>query len=386
MTDQSPLRPPAPDGVRRSLILAGGGMRVSYQAGVIRALAEAGLGFDHVDGTSGGTMNAAMLLSGLDAVQMCERWRTLDPKQFVSFMPPRAYLDVPDLPALGDARGLIAGVFPHLGISIPAIRAASGVLGTFNVCNFTRKVNRVVPHQEMDLDFLVAGVSLPIFMPAVAKDGELYMDSVWIRDANPLEAIQRGADELWIVWCIGNSPTYRNGIFNQYVHMIELSANGRLIEDFEQIRAWNASIAAGEAIHGHRRPIRVHLIKPLHPLPLDPDYYLGRIDAATLIAKGYADAIRYLSNLPPDGILLQPEATAMTDAKPGLTFRETMSGGFSLSATDPLTGESSGAKTPMSMHASVEIDDVERFIKDPTHLGSLSGTIDYSPMASGIPS
>jgi predicted acylesterase/phospholipase RssA len=37
----------APDdkGPRRSLVLSGGGMRVSYQAGVIKALMEAGLRF-----------------------------------------------------------------------------------------------------------------------------------------------------------------------------------------------------------------------------------------------------------------------------------------------------------------------------------------------------
>ena len=61
---------------RRSLILAGGGMRVAYQAGVLRALHEAGLSFFHADGTSGGTINLAMLLSGLSPEEMSERWRT----------------------------------------------------------------------------------------------------------------------------------------------------------------------------------------------------------------------------------------------------------------------------------------------------------------------
>ena len=53
-----------PSTPRRSLVLAGGGMRVAYQAGVIRALAEAGVAFEHADGTSGGIINLAMLLSG----------------------------------------------------------------------------------------------------------------------------------------------------------------------------------------------------------------------------------------------------------------------------------------------------------------------------------
>ena len=50
---------------RRSLLLAGGGIRVAYQAGVLVALEEAGLRFHHADGTSGGTFNLAMLLSGV---------------------------------------------------------------------------------------------------------------------------------------------------------------------------------------------------------------------------------------------------------------------------------------------------------------------------------
>jgi len=73
---------PGDTGPRRSLILAGGGMRVAYQAGVLRALDEEGLRFFHGDGTSGGTINLAMLLSGLSAQEMCDRWRVLNVKDF----------------------------------------------------------------------------------------------------------------------------------------------------------------------------------------------------------------------------------------------------------------------------------------------------------------
>lgn len=72
---------------RRALVLAGGGMRVSYQAGVLLALAEQGLRFHHADGTSGGTLNLAMLLSGLSPQAMCERWRALPVDDFVSLLP-----------------------------------------------------------------------------------------------------------------------------------------------------------------------------------------------------------------------------------------------------------------------------------------------------------
>ena len=50
--------------MRRSLVLAGGGMRVAWQTGVVRALTEYGLDFQHIDGTSGGILTTGMLLSG----------------------------------------------------------------------------------------------------------------------------------------------------------------------------------------------------------------------------------------------------------------------------------------------------------------------------------
>ena len=41
---------------KRALILAGGGMRVAYQAGVMKAMQEEGLLFIHADGASGGIL------------------------------------------------------------------------------------------------------------------------------------------------------------------------------------------------------------------------------------------------------------------------------------------------------------------------------------------
>ena len=134
--------------------------------------------------------------------------------------------------------------------------------GTFNVCNYTRKTNVAIPHERVDVDYLVAGTSLPLFLPPVRKGDELYVDSVWIQDANLMEAVRRGADELWLVWCIGNTGEYRTGAFNQYVHMIELSANGALFAEFERIREINERIARGDAPYGQRQPIRLHVIKP----------------------------------------------------------------------------------------------------------------------------
>jgi predicted patatin/cPLA2 family phospholipase len=288
-------------------------MRVAYQAGVLLALEEEGLTFFHADGTSGGTMNLAMLLSGLSPAEMCERWRTLNVRDFVSFLRLKKYLGSLNWPAFGGAEGLKDKVYPHLGIDPGRIRAAQGIEGTFNVCDFAQKTNWAVPHREVDEDLLVAGVSLPMLMPAVERNGKSYLDAVWIKDANPSEAVRRGAEELWLVWCIGNTTRYRDGAFNQYVHMIEMSANGGLNEELAHLRAEL----------GSELPT-LHVIKPEYPLPLDPDFYLGRIDASALIAMGYRDAKRYLAS--PSPAEWGPSATKMRDQPPGAAFVEKVEG------------------------------------------------------------
>ncbi|MFB1480720.1 patatin-like phospholipase family protein [Corallococcus sp. RDP092CA] len=150
-------RASAAEAPRRSLVLAGGGMRVAWQAGVLRALTDARLSFAHADGTSGGILTLAMWLSGQSPAEMCERWRTLDVKDFVSLMPLDDYARPWSLTALGDAEGLSQRVFPHLGVEVDAIRANRERAGTFNVCDFARKTNEAVPHTDVDRDLLVAG-------------------------------------------------------------------------------------------------------------------------------------------------------------------------------------------------------------------------------------
>lgn len=304
----------------RSLILTGGGMRVAWQAGVMAALDEAGIEIDHVDGTSGGIINAAMLLSGRDPADMCERWITLDVRRFFSPARLRSYLRGPAAaPAFGDADGIVDHVFPHLGVDTDRIRATVTPTGSFNVCNFSDKTNEVIPHTEIDRDFLVAGISLPIAMPVVQKGGLSYTDSVWIKDANLLEALDRGATELWLAWCIGNTDRYGAGPLEQYVHMIEMSANGALFAELERIQEINAGRSRADEIV-------LHVIKPATPLPLDPIFFLGRIDAHTLCAMGYRDAKHYLTQMSEKGVALDHTVTKMEEPPLGVRFRETLQG------------------------------------------------------------
>jgi predicted patatin/cPLA2 family phospholipase len=358
------LAAPAGARPRRSLILAGGGMRVAYQAGVLRALEEEGLTFFHADGTSGGTINLAMLLSGHSPAEMCERWRTLNVREFVSLLPIRKYLRGLNWPAFGGASGITQHVYPHLGIDVDKIRAAQGIEGTFNVCNYSDKTNVAVPHREIDEELLVAGVSLPMMMPAVRRNGALYLDSVWIKDANPSEAVRRGCEEIWLVWCIGNTGVYRDGAFNQYVHMIELSANGGLFEELEHLR-----------IESGAGPPRLHVIKPEYPLPLDPDFYLGRISAGALLASGYRDAKRYLAARSEDGVPYDANATRMRDPVPGAAFADRLSGSATID----------GVAGALAVEVRVDLRDAERFLAGPDRTGELVGIVDADALGGSVP-
>lgn len=341
--------------MRRSLVLAGGGMRVAWQTGVVQALTEHGLTFDHVDGTSGGIMTTGMLLSGLAPRDMAARWSDLDVRDFTSPLPLTDYLRGPwALPATGDADGLVQKVFPHLGIDCPTIRE-SAVEGTFNVVDFVTKTCVAVPHTDVDPELLAAGMSLPLAMPPLRRDGKVWTDAVWVKDANVTEALRRGADEVWLVWCIGNSPYWGDGPLEQYVHMIEMSANGALFAELEAARQ------AG-------REFRLHVVRPRHPLPLDTEFYAGRISAATLIDTGYRDAWEYLEQAPADGIAKDASCTAMTEPPVGVRL------------TERLRGELDGADLTLTVTTELPLE--QPATPGPTRL---VGHVDHEPWGGRLP-
>ncbi|MBC3765345.1 patatin-like phospholipase family protein [Neptunicella marina] len=377
----------ADDKAKRALILPGGGLRLSYAAGVAKRLFEGGLTFEFMDGTSGGSLILAMLLSGLDIEEICQRWSSMQMAQTLA-LPSFSQIVADDgFIAAGSASAFRQNVFPHLGINFERLRQATGIKASFNVGNFATKCNQVFPHQHITEDHLVAGMSLPGVFPPVSINGELYMDSGFIQDANLLHTVKAGARELWVVWIMGNIPEYRTGLLNWYVQMLEVAANAALHKELLQIANINSRIAAGETVYGHTQPIRLHFIRPPHPLPLDSALYTGEICHADLIKQGYEDTTRYMLNTTQEGDPFDPAITKMTEQHPGIQFKETMSGGFALGTSDYKQGCDKGqwAGHVLAMHAQVDIDDIDQFVETGKHPGRLSGSIDFEPMGKGIP-
>lgn len=316
------MQPASDKNIKRSLILAGGGVRLAYHAGVLIALEEAGIAFDHVDGTSGGIFGTAMLASGVNPKEAAVRWRKLNLKGFMAAMPLRDYFSQDNLPGLGSADGIRKKIFPDLGIRPDAIKANTRFRATFNVCNFSKKTIECIDGKDINEDYLIAGMSLPVFMPALKINNDWYTDAVWIKDANITEAVRNGAEDVWLVWCIGNTATYLNGSFNQYVHMIEISANGGLFAEIEWLRSVNK-----DRLSEGLKPVTLRIIKPEYALPLDPDFLFNKINADTLINMGYADARKYLAadRKFTDNQSVS-DSTAMKTTDAGLHFRQQFKG------------------------------------------------------------
>jgi predicted acylesterase/phospholipase RssA len=367
---------------KRSLMLAGGGVKVAYQAGVLQVwLDEAGLTFDHADGASGGVFNLAMYCQGMTGKNIADHWRRfpvlrsigLNWAQLMRFYWSESLLTYDKF------RQLV--LRERWKLDWNKIKAAQR-LGTFNVYNFSRNKLDVVEHSEMSEDLLVACVTLPMwFAPATIK-GDRYIDAVYLTDANLMEAIRRGADELWIIWTVSRKAQWKGGFIDTYFQIIETTANGHLQRDLDRIEANNKAIVAGEAGE-FGRPIKVEILAAEVPL-----HYLINVaspDFTAAVEQGVADARAWCRER---GIHLTSDASGKGHELMALTFRETMQGPFALGATDPEEGRKKGLAggTSLALHGHIRLDAFDRFVNEPSHKGLLTGTVDFdsAPFAKGM--
>jgi predicted acylesterase/phospholipase RssA len=250
---------------RRSLMLAGGGVKIAFQAGVLQVwLDEAGLQFDHGDGASAACFNLAMWAQGMSGTRIADNWRRFRPISAVR-------VNWAQLLRPGRAASLLkldafrSKVFPAWGLDFAAIRAG-GRQATFNVYNFSRYELRPVPAEEMSEDLLVAAASLPVWFPPVRLGGEALIDAVFNTASNLEEAIRRGADELWVVWTTGQTGRWREGLVGNFFGIFEATTNDAYKRMLARIARNNEAVAAGGAGE-FGRPILVRELKAEVPLP-----------------------------------------------------------------------------------------------------------------------
>jgi predicted acylesterase/phospholipase RssA len=366
--------------MKRALILAGGGAKIGWASGALQVLLEeAGLRFDHYDATSGSVFNLGMLLSGRSAAHICEAWAELSPYEMLSFHPALWYLSPWKLPSLLTQRAVRDRIMPKWGIELHKIRECREVYGhpcsaTFNVLDFNQKRVKALSSTELDQDYFLAVDAVPGLVPPVVKSGTLYTDAMLLTDANLLGAVERGADELWVLWTAEDSQAWRGGFWNHLGHMFEACALGNLRRELDQIEAMNQRIARNEPRPGDR-PITVHLLAPDEPIAVDYMMWPRRHRMAEVIDSGRRWTRRYLEK---NGFLRpSPAKRTPKPGSQGLSFTETMKGYWTRGERDHERGLSLGehALNELEVTLTIDVDDMDEFIANPEHEASIRGVV-----------
>ncbi|MGH3853396.1 MAG: patatin-like phospholipase family protein [Pseudonocardiaceae bacterium] len=266
-----PLAPELDGSPRRALILAGGGLKVAFQAGVLQVwLDEAREGdkpleFMHADGASGGVFQLAMWCQGMSGHRIAENWRRTSPIHAALELNCRGWLRGRSLLAMRKFRTRV--LRDTWGLDWQRIRASSQS-ATFNVFDVSEQRLVTLPPAQMSEDALVAATSLPGWYPPVIIRDRTYIDGVFATDANLEAAIAAGANELWVIWTVSTAGRWRNGPVAQYFQVIEACANGALQRNLDRIARSNRAHEQGRPAQ-YPHPVRVvPLVQevPLHYL------------------------------------------------------------------------------------------------------------------------
>ena len=365
---------------RPALILAGGGLKVAFQAGVLQVwLDEAGLDFPIADGSSGGVFNLAMWCQGMSGTEIADTWRQTKPLDFFS-LNPRPWI------ALSSLDRFRRKVLPTWGLDWDRIRATER-RATFNVYNFSRQCLRQLDSSEMNEEWLTACVSLPVWFPPVEIDGDTYVDSVYATDANLETAIAAGANELWVIWTVSTHGRWRSRPISHYFQILENAAVWRLKDVLRRIDLSNERLAANE--HSEfREHIDVKMLRaevPLHYLLVfSADRLRDAVELGVLRARAWC---RDNGVTLPESLAAAEGTTPSPDDTTRLRFKETMAGTIGFGVQDPVDDARVGAATSTGLAArfTVRVAGVRRFLESPQHEARLEGSVVSDALGGTLP-
>lgn len=369
---------------KRALILAGGGIKVAFQAGVLQVwLDEAGLEFDLADGASGGTFNLAMWCQGMSGTQIADNWRQMKPIDGVA-LNYQQYLKLFYARSLFTLEKYKENVFPGWGLDWEKIRASNRA-ATFNVYNFSKHELEILTPSQMTEDWLCACVSLPMWFPPVVMNDQTYIDPVYLTDANLEEAIHRGADELWVIWTVSEQGQWHDGFVANYFQIIETSANGHYKRALQRIKENNEAVAQGKDGY-YGRHIEVKELKAEVPLHYLINFSQDRlIEAVNLGVKQAREWCRQ------NDISLKPNVEDLPlevyEAHTKLEFTEEMKGYVTMGETDYEAGFRKGKLegTKFMFHLTIKVDGVNRFVTNPAHEAAAVGYVNSDILGGKLP-
>ncbi len=261
----------------RALVLSGGGGLGAYQVGALNhILGLLEVHYDIVVGVSVGAINGlgvAMHQRGdevLAAEYLRDMWLALKTSDVVKphFLQPLALGWQPSTHSFKPLRKLLTE-----RVDMDRLRGSGKIYRAVGVDAVSGEF-RLWSEQD-DKDELIRGVlasaATPILHPPVVHGGELMYDG-GIRDVTPArQAIALGADEIDIILTqssnLGDWNPEPNRIWNTGLRVFEIMFRELVEGDLRAIELYNALAAAG--LRPDKRVVRVRLLRPEEPLPMD---------------------------------------------------------------------------------------------------------------------
>lgn len=286
---------------RRALVLPGGGGRGAYQVGVAKALQEAGIEFEMAFGTSIGGVNATMIAQG-HLQRLEDLWCNVRP------------WDIFRLPSAQQIGRMMFG--RKLGLldtspleeilrreaDLKALKASRTKVGFFTTdlcCLETRLVtiDDIMSTNEL-IDILMATSAVPIaFPPRQLRGSGLWVDGGLVRNTPLRAAIDRGADEIFMVLLhpetVNVCPT---NMWQVLARCLDIVLDASASKELELAQLYNRLIAEGAAEAAGMRAVNIEVFQPRRALnttllEIDPDR------SKRLIEQGYEDAMDHLVEL-----------------------------------------------------------------------------------------
>lgn len=293
-----------------SFVLAGGGMKGAFQAGVIDTLLRYGIMPDHVLGISVGSLNASLITRftrrhNLGEAMISEWWYKNVRKPSDLFEEYGLFLQV--LPAilrrafngLYGTKGLRRIIEQHLNVDDLLRSPIALTVGAVDMVS--GKMKWATPSDEHFHDYLQASTSIPIIFPSIAIEGHSYVDG-GVKTVAPLSpAIKQGAEEIYVILCHPSEQAaeYKPGnILIDTSRVIDL-VTGAMIEkdvEFAEYVNKNLDYPGSLASKAGKRKIAIHIIRPEEELVGELDSFTPS-DIQHMIKVGYRTAERYLAAL-----------------------------------------------------------------------------------------
>lgn len=273
-------------------MLSGGGARGAYEVGVLKALAELGVTFDLVFGTSIGAVNASFFAQG-DLSRLEELWCSWRPKGLGRAWPfelcrmlmgKRWSLFQPEM--------LEALLYSELDLArLHGSKTQAGFVVT-DLCTLTTRVIRTdeIDSMKFLVDTLMATCALPLVFPPRHLNGEgLWIDGGIVRNTPMLAALNTDAPEIYTVLLHGdNIHACPTNVLQYLLRCVDIALTASAVNGLALVAQHNRLIELGSV--PSLRPIKLHIFQPAEP----PHINLLDFDlqsSCRLIEQGYQETL-----------------------------------------------------------------------------------------------